>query len=280
MKRYTQFKELVIDDFETDVWEHPVHKHNHFEIIYIAKGSGKHHLNQQTIPYQSGDLYLLGPEDEHEFVVDRTTRFIYVKFTNFYLDSTDVNSPTQWNMDVDLLLKSPQRRNGNILTREEDKALVLEVLNLMVAEYQKEELLGRKIIFQFFKALVLILKRNQVRETVKSSRKPSSDMIEELLEYIELNIYNPKMLTQKQIAQHFPFAANYVGVYFKNKFGTTLKKYIQDYRFNLLEQRLKNGQTSTKQLAIDFGFTDESHLHKFVKSISGKTLTDLKIELL
>lgn len=280
MKRYTQFKELVIDDFETDVWEHPVHKHNHFEIIYIAQGSGNHHLNQQTIPYQRGDLFLLGPEDEHEFVVDKTTRFIYVKFTNFYLDSTDVDSPTQWNMDVDLLLKSPQRRNGNILTREEDKALVLEVLNLMVAEYQKEELLGRKIIFQFFKALVLILKRNQLPETVKSSRKPSSDMIEELLEYIELNIYNPKMLTQKQIAKHFPFAANYVGVYFKNKFGTTLKKYIQDYRFNLLEQRLKNGQTSTKQLAIDFGFTDESHLHKFVKSTSGKTLTDLKIELL
>lgn len=276
MKRYTQFHELVVNDFETDSWEHPVHKHNHFELIFIDKGSGNHHLNQNLIPYEAGHLYLLGPEDEHEFIVEKRTRFIYFKFTKFYLDTTDIDHPTQWNKDIDLILKSTQRQRGNLINHEEDITSVKSLMDLIVKEYQCGELLNKKIIFQYFKALILILKRNQSPIGYRRNKTTIPSTLENLLEYIELNIYNPKMLTQKQIAKNFHISPNYIGAYFKNHFGTSLKKYIQEYRYNLLEQRIKSGQTSTKQLSYDFGFTDESHLHRFVKSVTSKSLVDLK----
>lgn len=277
MKRYKQFNELIVSDFETDFWEHPLHNHNHFEIIYIAKGEGVHHLNKRLVSYKAGHLYLLGPEDEHEFIVFERTRFIYFKFTNFYLDTKDVDNPSNWNRDVDLILNTKASSTGNILKYKKDRKLVEHLLGLIVSEYERNEVLSKKIIFQFFKGLVLIIKRNLLKDSkLKPHIKRATNTTEELLEYIEVNIYNPKLLKQKEIANHFNLSPNYIGIFFKEKVGTSFKKYIQEYRFGLLQQRLKNGQSSTKQLALDFGFTDESHLHKFVKSYSGKRLVELK----
>lgn len=276
MKRYNQFNKLVVSDFETAVWEHPAHKHNHFEIIFIVHGSGIHRLNHRSFQYKKGHLYLLGPEDEHEFIVQEKTRFIYFKFTGFYLNTTDVDDPSQWNMDVDLILKSKQRRQGNILKLENDVELVKNILFLVTEEYQKNEFLNQKIIFQFFKALVLIIKRNLHQQPGTRIRQSSGKVIENILEYIELNIYDPQQLMQKTIAENFHFSPNYIGIYFKEKVGTPMKQYIQEYRYNLLKQRISNGQMSTKQLVIDFGFTDESHLNKFLKKQSGDKLSEIR----
>ena len=152
MKRYKQFNKLVIDDFSTDVWNHPIHNHNHFELIFIVQGSGLHYLNHKSLTYESGHLYLLGPEDEHEFEVHERTRFIYFKFTKFYLDSTDVDNPTIWNKDVDFLLGSEQRKHGNLIHNKEDIGLIESIFKLIVDEYYKNQLFSRKIIFQFFKS--------------------------------------------------------------------------------------------------------------------------------
>ncbi|MGJ5640561.1 AraC family transcriptional regulator [Formosa sp. S-31] len=279
MERYKQFNSLVVADLETDIWNHPLHNHNHFEIIYIMKGSGVHQLNGLSMPYKKGHLYVLGPEDEHEFQIEKRTRFIYVKFTNFYLDTKDVDNPGEWNRTIDAILKSRNCKNGNILKLNNDIKHVNLLMTLIADEYEKTDLLGRRIIFQHFKALVLIIKRNLDCDGNISERKPQANSTEALLEYIALHIYQPKFLTKQRIAEAFHLSPNYIGIYFKDKVGTSLKEYIQEYRFSLLEQRLKNGQRSSKQLVLDFGFTDESHLHKFVKRQSGKSLMELKAEL-
>ena len=81
MKRYTQFKPFIISEFEVTDWHHPRHNHNHYELIYIKHGKGSHLLNKTKVNYKSGDLFLLGPDDSHEFYIEEKTHFIYIKFT-------------------------------------------------------------------------------------------------------------------------------------------------------------------------------------------------------
>jgi mannose-6-phosphate isomerase-like protein (cupin superfamily) len=85
IKRYKQFEPLIISDFEATEWQHPVHKHNHYELIYIKGGSGKHIINTVPVNYQAGDVFLLGPEEEHYFEVEQETRFVYLKFRDLYI---------------------------------------------------------------------------------------------------------------------------------------------------------------------------------------------------
>ncbi|WP_268224765.1 helix-turn-helix domain-containing protein [Sinomicrobium oceani] len=276
MKRYKQFNRLIVNDFTADVWQHPLHNHNHYEIIFIASGAGIHHLNKRLMPYKAGHLYLLGPEDEHEFIIEKNTRFIYFKFTKLYFDTFPSDHAARWIRDLDELLNRPERKKGDLLKMEPDRITIATLFELIIKEYQRNEVLSKKLVFEWFKSILMILRRNWNCCGTPHDRSARSVLTEELLEYIEMHIYDPKMLRQKAIAEHFHYSPNYIGTLFKDKVGTSLKSYIQQYRYNLLEQRLAQGNGSTKQLALEFGFTDESHLHRFVKGFSGKSFMELK----
>ncbi|UII25085.1 helix-turn-helix domain-containing protein [Fulvivirga maritima] len=267
MKRYTQFEELVMSDFEVDEWPHPRHNHNHFEIVYIAKGCGKHHLNDIDFCYKKGDLFLLGPDDEHEFEIKQSTRFIYFKFTKLYFNNYyELPLPGEWNKDVDHLLYYPERKKGSLLKLKEDKLLVHQLMEIMVSEYNSTRLLNHKIILQIFSVIILVLKRNSnACSHIAADKSEKTGMAQELIEYIELHIYNPGKLTLKAMAAHFNYSTNYIGMLFKEKVGSSLRDYVNNFRLQLISQRLEHGTVGMKQIAAEFGFVDESHLYKFIK---------------
>jgi len=64
------------------------------------------------------------------------------------------------------------------------------------------------------------------------------------------------------MAQHFNIANDYLGIYFKRQAGITLRNYIQNYRRTLISQRITAGRVTLKEIAVEFGLTDVSHLTK------------------
>lgn len=73
MKRYTIQTPFNIYHFTASKWAHPVHNHTYYEIIFILQGNGKHQINGNLVEYQEGDVFLLGPEDSHNFEIDELT---------------------------------------------------------------------------------------------------------------------------------------------------------------------------------------------------------------
>ncbi|SDK02599.1 AraC-like ligand binding domain-containing protein [Catalinimonas alkaloidigena] len=278
MKRYKQFESLKVEDFELDRWTHPLHNHNHFELIYIARGRGTHHINGLGNPYQRGDLFLLGPEDEHEFRIEERTRFIYFKFTRLYLqDSADLQLPVHWNRDVDHLLwtTQTQMKKCSLLRSEHDTQLAENLMEMISAEYQRQALHHQRMIFQLFSLLITLIKRNHVPPGTPPAESAPSET-SEMLDYIERHIYEPSQLTLKSLADHFHYSPHYFGILFKNQVGTTLRDYVGHYRLKLIEQRLRYSHDSLKQIAAEFGFFDESHLNKFFKKSHGQNPSDFR----
>lgn len=267
VKRYKQFDELVVDDFEVDTWNHPLHKHNHFELIFIDRGTGRHLLNQQEIPYQQGDLFLLGPEDEHEFEVTIRTRFMYFKFTKPYLSRRgDVHLPEHWDHQMEVLLYSPKRKGGTLLEPDTDQELIRQLMYAIVQEHHHKKYGSKQIIFQLFTTIILVIQRHFKNRPLPEQ----SGITERLLEYVDMHIYNPSKLTLQQMAEHFHYSGHYIGPLFRDKVGCSLREYVRDYRYRLIQQRLQYGQVSVKQLASEFGFVDASHVYKFLRSYEEK----------
>lgn len=275
--RYKQFDDLVISDFEVDVWQHPWHNHNHFELIYIAKGAGVHQLNERSLPYKKGCLYLLGPEDEHEFEIKKSTRFLYLKFTRHYLTAAEEGSTAgAWSHDIDSLLFGPARKEGSLLTAVQDQWLVEQLMQIIMQEHVKKQRLHRRIIDQLFAVLILVINRNRKRLAPLDVPDDKTGIAEALMEYIELNIYSPPKLTLQALSRRFHYSTNYIGLLFKEKVGVSLRQYISDFRYALLAERLHDSQVAVKQVVSEFGFVDESHLHKFIHGKTGKRLVDLR----
>ncbi|WP_343657846.1 helix-turn-helix transcriptional regulator [Chryseobacterium sp.] len=90
-----------------------------------------------------------------------------------------------------------------------------------------------------------------------------------IINTFRIHIFSPQKLQINIMAQRFNISPSYFGIYFKKNFGTSLRTYINAYRIELIENRLKSKDYTLKQIAAELGFTDESHLSHFHKRVKG-----------
>lgn len=261
IKRYVQFQPIVISAFEMSKWRHPVHRHNHYELIYIKSGSGRHIINEIPIDYKEGNLFLVGPEEEHHFKIDQKTQFIYIKFTDIYLHQKE-NSPTGL-QHLEYLIKSRETHFLGFNFTADDRLIVEHIIALILS-LNKNTLQNETLIWSQILMLSVIMQRNMPE--IKSSAERSKD-IQAIFCYLHKNIYQPKNLKASVMAVHFKLSEDYIGPYFKRNTGITLRRYIHDYRKNLIQQRIESGRFGLKQIAAEFGLVDESHVSKLMRTV-------------
>lgn len=265
MKRYKQFTPVLISDFEVSEWVHPVHKHNHYELIYIKRGAGNHIINSNSIQYIDGAVFLLGPEEEHYFEIARSTHFVYLKFTDLYIHQYDglFNSGLR---HLEYLIKSRETHLAGFIFTDEDQVTVSRIFDVIVT-MKNDVLRNEDMIWMQVLTLAQILQRNMPEISANEHR--TKDM-QAVFCYIHKHIYYPEKLKAQTMAEHFRFTKDYIGQYFKANTGLTIRDYIGSYRASLIRQRINSGGFSLKQIASEFGLTDESHVSKILKQYSKK----------
>lgn len=258
IKRYKQFQPILISDFEAVTWEHPIHNHNHYEIIYIRNGYGKHIIKSISVDYRAGDVFLLGPEEYHHFEIEEKTYFMYLKFTDVYIHQA--NGGFDAIKSLEYLIKSRETHHSGFALSAADRITVnslFEVISSLREDLMKNE----HIIWMQILVLSEILQRNMPEMKITQNR--GRDM-QAIFCYIHKFIYSPGKLKAEVMASHFNLRYEYLGPYFKRNAGITLRDYIGTYRHKLLSQRFESGQFTLKQLAMEFGLTDESHVSKLL----------------
>lgn len=262
MKRYRQFQPVLVSAFEVSEWHHPIHTHNHYELIYIKKGSGIHHINKMAVNYKPGDIFLLGPQEEHYFEIQHSTRFIYLKFTDLYIRE---GRETMHHAvkEMEYLIHSREAHLAGFRLTAHDQLLTDQIFAL-IEILKLEGSLNERLIWQQVISLSVILKRN-LPEIIPDEN--AENQMEAMFAYIHENIYTPQKLRSAVMAASFNTTANYIGPYFKRNAGISLRSYVKTYRGTLITKRIESGNYSLKQIADEFGLTDESHVHKVIKEL-------------
>ncbi|HEX2533913.1 MAG TPA: AraC family transcriptional regulator [Chitinophagaceae bacterium] len=270
MRRYVQYDPFNIYCFEAEAWPHPVHKHTYFEIIFIRDGAGRHVINGNSFPYQSGDVFLLGPEDYHFFEIGQLTRFCYIRFSETFLRD-DSSRHRKGQETIASLLTSAYYSNGCIVQEEADKGTLGHLLSALIREYENRSGPSYELIMDsLLKAILSILARNLIRETGKGSDAPvAHPLMQQILLYIRQHIHEPARLRMENLAATFHYAPRYLAALFKKEAGESLQQYILRYKLKLIEERLHSGTASLSEISAEFGFTDESHLNKLFRKYYG-----------
>lgn len=258
------FEPLEIETYSTDRYPLPIHSHTYYELIYIFKGSGRHHLNKIIVPYKAGDLFLISPSDEHFFQIAKTTRFCFVKFTDgFFPKDNDHAAGNGRDMSPTAIMRDARFKEEKIIIPEAYRPSLKKLIE-NISNYQgMQELAHSPLLYhQLLAVFGLIMETNLQQE-----QQTDIDVFdkEQLLYYIHQHIYDPQRIRIKHIAERFHIAENYFSAYFKRTFDTPYKRYVDEYRAKLIESRVKSGRTTLKQIADEFGFSDESHLTHYLK---------------
>jgi len=258
------FEELEIETYSTDTYPLPIHSHTYYELIYIYKGSGRHHFNKLVVPYAAGDVFLLSPDDEHYFEILKTTRFCFIKFTDsFFQQDKDLFMHGSLDLFPIALMKNAHWKEEKLRIPQPYRKTLKNLID-NIAEYQGlQELSHSPLLYhQILSVFGLLVETNLQQE--KTANKDVIDK-EQLIYYIHQHIYQPSAIRIKAISEQFHIAENYFGAYFKRNFEISYKKYIDAYRSKLIESRVRSGQMTLKQIAAEFGFSDESHLCHYLK---------------
>ncbi|RDV15434.1 AraC family transcriptional regulator [Pontibacter diazotrophicus] len=271
MRRYIQYEPFNIYLFDTSKWEHPVHKHSYFEIIFIRSGRGLHVINNNTVLYTAGDVFLLGPEDYHYFDIQEHTTFCYIRFTEVYIKDETLLKVPDYMRTIAFILNSPYQCQGTIVSDSEEKEHLDRLLSVLLYEYSNRgESSYELIMHSIMQAMLGILARNMVRQKLIDKKKTkSSKLIEDIMLYISQHIYEPEALRMERLVEKFNFSNSYLSIFFKKQTGESLQQYILKYKLKMIESRLQSGDRSISQIAYEFGFTDGSHLNKLFKKYYG-----------
>jgi AraC-like DNA-binding protein len=275
MSKLNQFETLVIDEFEEEKFHLPAHTHTYYEIIYIVKGNGIHHINNNLLPYKAGDLFVISPDDEHYFDIKKNTRFVFIKFTDNYFNSNKKLSCDEF------LLNTPENFMRDKLLKEtvlklDDpcKTILKNTIENITAYNCKTDVSTSPIVFYQILSIFGLIK--ETMRCMNIQIKGNYIDTKQIISYIHQNIYDPKLIQIKSISKHFNIAQTYFSAYFKRNFSITYRDYINNLRIKLIEKRISNNQMPIKQIAYEFGFADESHLSNYFKKKKNSSPSEFK----
>lgn len=264
MKRLRQFEPFILSDFELEEYPLPRHNHTYYEVIYIYHGSGQHCMNSNTFNYQAGDLFLLTPEDNHYFVIDQKTRFVFLKFTDSFFYNQRHTSPGFFDREVEPVMRNKFLQEIKPELTATDKAFLKSIIDNITSI--KTPSSGDTAAMVFYQLLSIIeMVKNALGRHVHPPHYFLQKDNEQLLSFIHQHIYTPGRVQIKTIAENFNISPAYFGAYFKRNFGISYREYLNHYRISLIERRLVNSRLTLKEIAAEFGLVDESHLSRYFK---------------
>ncbi|MFT3739278.1 MAG: AraC family transcriptional regulator [Breznakibacter sp.] len=260
-----QFELLEIETTEYEHYNLPNHSHTYYEIIYIAKGSGMHHLNSALLPYKCGDLFLVSPEDRHHLVYSKQTKLVFIKFTdNYFLGNRHLSPDIFASKNPLSIMRKQLFKEEKLIFGEPCKTILRKTIENILSYNCQKDVSTSPIVFYQILSIFGIIEEAAAKLSLRiDDGMPNK---EDLITYVHQHIYTPEKIRIKHIAGHFNISANYFSAYFKSNFGISLREYVNDYRMRLIEKRLEAGQSTIKQIAYEFGFADESHLSNYFSS--------------
>lgn len=243
------------------------HKHSFFELVYIVEGTGIQCINQNQFAYHPGHMFLITPEDCHSFDVQTTTTFFYLRFNDIYIrESGILTSNIQ---KLEFILQNANHKPGCILKNIVDKQVVKPLIDAIIREHETRDIYNQELIHQYVNTLIVLVARNIAKFLHLELSDNTDQKAANILNFIQANIYYPDKLRAEYLCNHFNVSINYLGKYFKQHTGSTLQKYITQYRQTLIEHRLTHSDKRLGEIVNEFGFTDESHLNKFFRNNRG-----------
>ncbi len=275
MRQENLYQPFEISYKEMDTFAKTSKTNNFFELIYIAGGTGVQYINKNRFNYRKGNLFLITPQDVHSFEITTVTQFFFLRFNEYYV-TTKSGKDKDAVQRVEYILQNASHRPGCILKNKADKPFIASLIENIIREQTNQQLYYSKIIEQTVNTVITVVARNIALKLPKNIKENTGETVLEILNYIQQNIFEPKMLKAEQLSNHFGISLSYLGKYFKKQTGDTLQEYISNYKVRLIEMRLLHSDMRINEIAAELSFTDESHLNRTFKKYKSLSPTEYR----
>lgn len=255
-----------------------------FEILHFETGEGTIKINGRDVTYSPNSFFIFIPNDVYTVNATSPTTTTAIKFLkSFFSNPEHLNSNVSinsWFRKIEgILCNENNQLRALEFQKEGDKTNLASLVEILYKEYESNKTKDILIIENTLSIILQIIARNMKVVVSEKNNTPQTSKIQEIINYIHVNIYSPELLTNKVIAAEFNISENYLNQYFKKNMDMSIKKYELNYKLKLIENRLKYTDLHFSEIASEFGFTDASHLNKTFQAYKGVTIGAFKASL-
>ncbi|MGR5063733.1 helix-turn-helix domain-containing protein [Photobacterium sp. DNB22_13_2] len=245
------------------------HRVSFFIFVYIEEGEGFHMVDFVDYPFTPGSMIFIQREQVHSFDLTSAIKGKVILFTQSFLDKLHTNmrlpnyTPTHLNQ-----LHSPI-----IQFDEEDNLRASTLINEILAE-QRHTSRSPLIVMYLFSALALHLHRLQPESIHDKLSAEQSVRLARFIELIQNNF--DRVRDANWYAHQLNTTYKTLNQVCKLATGLTVKQMIDSYITIEMKRRLIISNTTSQQIAYDFGFEDASNFVKYFKKLTGLTPTQFQ----
>ncbi len=250
----------TIEKIHDTNWSMTANRHDHFEMVYIKKGSAIFQIEGIDVNMMPHSIVIIKPGRSHKFIVKSDIcEFIVLSFT-FKTQKNELDSHVSL---TDFIEYIEDEATGDYLyltlSKKND---IVHVMNRILRERMKYQVWGDFLSCLLIIELFVLLSRT-LKQEWEQSAKNRNLKLHELLniakEYIDNNY--DKDLTLTQVAKYIFLSDSYFAHSFKDKFGISPKSYILKVRIEAAKEYLENTDIKVAEVAKLVGFSSQQRFN-------------------
>ena len=240
------------------------HRHDFYELLYIAEGASKQVVMDDTILLRQSDLLLINPNTIHSEIMEEERTAYYFQLKGEVLREILRDGNLSRDMKRFFEPQAGGKRMEYYHFSGRDNQLIKELMDWAVKE-RVEERAGSRLIVRGILARVLKEldsgKQNRAKLESKELRR-KTNVIKNLEQYLKDNRWNVK---NGELAKHFHYSEAYLGQLVKENTGVPLGQYCVEHRLEYARQLLCETKLSVNEIVEKLGYQNKTYFYRKFK---------------
>jgi AraC-like DNA-binding protein len=246
--------------------------HYVLELGVVAKGSMERHYPDYFETLEPGGVWLSNVWEPHGFVLKEIPCTVYAFIVSpeflWQRDHSTFNWLTTFALPPE---KRPKIDSDNKLVE-----MIRIVNRLDQLELYTESIRNRWIEHLFFEILLILQGNEKFDATNDYANKQYS--FQRIAPSIQLIFKNKRYISIEEAAAECNCGRNTFISLFKQIMGISFVQFCLSYRLSNAARDLINNDLSIKEISVNWGFTDISHLNRYFHKIYGMSPSEYKVK--
>ncbi len=254
---------------------HYLHRHEFYEMIYIANGFTMHQLDGKVNLLVTGDIFFIKPGESHAYLNAFKTQLYNILFLPDELGTIrdelsllggldKMLSPDSEIPPLARILHVPINERRNIEAMLEKMAVERDEKNLGWEISMKSRLTS--FLLKYARMYAEAPEKIALRETVDSEENYYGH-IRKVLRHIELHY--GENITMNELAEVTGLSPDYMTRKFKSILAISPSEYLRKYRISKAMELLYTTDLTISEISSKTGFSDVAHFSRVFKQNAG-----------
>jgi AraC-like DNA-binding protein len=263
-----------IERIHDSTWSMNFNQHDHFEMVYMKRGSSVFQIANQKVQLDPNDMVIIKPRQQHKFTVksEKNCEFVVL---SFLFEDKRTGNVSEVSMDDFIEFVNTDQAGGFIYLHLSRKNEIVAVLDRILQEREKNLMWGDMMMYLLIMELFVLISRtlkNEWEQNIKSRSLKIKELLYIAKEYMDHNY--SKELTLSDVAKYVFLSESYFAHTFKNEFGISPKSYLLKARVEASKELLARTDMKISDIALSVGFSSQQRYNDIFRKF--ETMTPLK----